>query len=122
MSRKPSAFSIPICVFSLTVIRCMVVTMVRIAIARNRTGRMDPMVFPSSTSPCASAQEIVSSFDSTSSVRPSARSIFSTKSAFSREDFTFNCIYRESPMISLYIAGIDASSIFGEINAYPWEE
>ena len=98
-------------------IRCIVVTIVRIAMARNSTGRMEPMVLPSSTSPCASDQEIVSSLDSTSSVRPSASSAFSTKSAFSREDFTLICIYREFPTIFRYIAGIAAFSAFGEMNA-----
>ena len=44
LSVKPSAFSVPICVFSLAVSRCMVVTMVSTAISKNSTGKMVPIV------------------------------------------------------------------------------
>ena len=52
---KPRDLSVPICVFSFAVIRCIVVTIVSTAIAMNSTGRTDPIVFPSSLSPIASA-------------------------------------------------------------------
>ena len=68
--------------------RCMVVTMVRMAMARNKTGRMDAMVLPSFTSPIASDQDTVSSLDRISRVLPRALSACSTKAVLSKADFT----------------------------------
>ena len=85
---NPSAFNVPIWVFSLAVMRCMVVTMVSMAIARNRTGRIAPMVFPSFTSPIASDQEMFSSFERTSMVFPSAASAAFTNDSFGRSERT----------------------------------
>ena len=91
-SRKPRAFSVPICVFSEAVSRCMVVTMVRMAMAKNSTGSTPAMVLPSFTSPCASLYETTSSLERMSVVVPSAASTAAVKSFFDRSEITLICV------------------------------